>query len=76
MICDTEIDCDGTDESVCPYCGYEETDSWEISFHANNTAETDCGQCGKTYKVTRDFSVSYSSQKLPEPVTVESGKEA
>lgn len=56
-----EIDHSNTDEIVCPYCGYEDTDSWE------QTPETDiidCRDCGKKFLYNRDVLVTYTTKKL------------
>jgi DNA-directed RNA polymerase subunit RPC12/RpoP len=50
-----------TDLIACPYCGYEDRDSWEFS---DEDGEWDCRSCGATMLVSRHVSVSYSTQKL------------
>lgn len=64
-----EIDCDYTDEPVCPHCGEEYPVCEDWGWDANNEAETQCHECGESYKVTAHYSVSYSTEKL------EAGKE-
>lgn len=54
-----EIDCEGTDEIVCPYCGYEHGDSWE----ASNSGEDTCSSCGKSFFYERETTVKYSTTK-------------
>lgn len=58
------IDCDGTDEAVCPYCGCVQEGSWEffVDTSADSTVVS-CDGCGKDFDLTRDISVSYSSSK-------------
>lgn len=51
-----------TDDIVCPYCGEEVGDSWEIS---SDSDTYECGGCGKTFYYTRDVTVTYSTDKLP-----------
>lgn len=45
-----------TDALVCPYCGHEDSDSWELS---ESDANHQCGSCEKffTYEthITREF---------------------
>jgi len=55
-----------TDNAVCPYCGNVDKDSWEIDTGPgfDGDTQTDCGHCGRTYHVTRNVSVSYSTRKL------------
>ena len=55
-----------TTHPICPYCGNIERDAWEINFGdgMEGEAETDCGDCGKTYRVIREVEVSYSTSKM------------
>jgi transposase-like protein len=48
-----------TDLITCPWCGYEEQDSFEIG-----DGNFDCNECGKTYRVDHDVSVTYSTSKV------------
>lgn len=52
-------DTDGTSEIVCPWCGYESQDSWELP----DNDIRDCDNCGKTYRHYREVIVSYSTEK-------------
>lgn len=59
-----EIDCRYTDEIVCPYCGYEFSDSWEYADYSR--VEVECGDhlnCGKEFIVYPDVTVTYCSEK-------------
>jgi DNA-directed RNA polymerase subunit RPC12/RpoP len=47
-----------TDKITCPYCGYEDIDSWEF---AENNGNYTCSDCGKDFFVERDVEVTYSS---------------
>ena len=59
-----EIDCTNTSEVVCPYCGYESSDSYDYFYPGNtNDAEIECGECYKEFSVYRDIFVSYNSYK-------------
>jgi len=55
-----ELDFTNTDEIVCPYCGHEKSDSWEM---ADQEDSYECGDCGETFSYVRNISVSYTSQK-------------
>ena len=57
----SEFDTEYTDNVICPYCGYEDRDSWE---YGQDDFETKCSSCGKEMSVTRNISISYSSWKL------------
>ncbi len=55
------IDHECTDEVVCPWCGYEHQDSWELSA---DDAEWECDECGKPFNYSRYVSVTYSTSKV------------
>lgn len=61
-----EIDCSGTEEIVCPHCGYEHSDSWDMwgTDCNNNEEEMKCHSCEMTFGCERDFTVDYTSSKL------------
>lgn len=42
---------------TCPYCGYEDMDSFEL----DDEGETTCGKCGSEIKYERVVEVSYIS---------------
>lgn len=48
---------------VCPYCAYADVDAWELDFDGDDSIETDCGACDKTYIVVRHVSIEYSTRK-------------
>ncbi|ETA67402.1 hypothetical protein V7O61_08330 [Methanolobus sp. WCC1] len=54
------IDHEGTRNLVCPWCGYEDLDSWE--YH-HNSGDDMCKNCGKPFGYERDVSVSYTTWK-------------
>jgi hypothetical protein len=45
------------DNLTCPYCGYEDGDSFELS----DEGETDCGRCGSEIEYERVVEVKYVS---------------
>lgn len=51
-----KIDHEYTGEIVCPNCGQEERDSWEMS----DSGEVEC-DCGITFEYERHVEVTYSS---------------
>lgn len=59
-----ESDCWHTDELVCPYCGDEQSDSWE---HTREDGETDCGSCSRPFRYSRHVSVSYTTRPIMGP---------
>ena len=59
-----EWDCSGTDEMVCPYCGEEQSDSWEVPA---DDGDMSCGHCSRTFRYTRNVSVSYTTTPIVGP---------
>lgn len=57
-----EIDHDCTDEIVCPGCGVEWGDSWEVRSDDEDLGEQECDECGCQFYATRNISVSYSTE--------------
>jgi hypothetical protein len=55
------IDCSGTDELVCPYCGYEHSDSWERS----DEGDFQCFECEKSFVYTSYTSRTFTSHQAP-----------
>ncbi len=53
-------DTDYTHEITCPWCGYEQSDSWE----APDEDEHVCDNCGNEYSHTRDVEVTYCTEKI------------
>jgi len=42
----------------CPYCGYENQDSWECE---EQSEKYECGKCGSTFSYERQLTVEYNS---------------
>lgn len=58
-----EIDHEYTDELICPFCGHEEGDSWEVKPSDEDLGLRECDECGKYYYGTRNMEVTYSTEK-------------
>ncbi|HID0796030.1 TPA: hypothetical protein ACXDAB_003467 [Clostridium botulinum] len=56
-----DIDHEYTNEIVCPFCGYEFTDSWE--YGEEDLGLIECNECGKSFYTNREVSVTYSTCK-------------
>lgn len=56
-----KINTDYTRNATCPWCGYENVDSWELE-----DGEYDCGSCEKPFVVERQIEVTYSTFKPKE----------
>lgn len=65
------MDDDYCDDNLrCPFCGYEEKDSFELSYEDD---EYICPQCGSTLKYHREIKISYYVEVVEEkePLEVE-----
>ena len=60
MTFDTEF----TNNIVCPHCGDENGDSWELAMKDGEHEIQDCGSCNEQFEVYCDISISYSTEKL------------
>lgn len=54
-----EIDTQFTQEAVCPYCGAEQSDSWELE----DNDEYYCDECENDYLITRHTEITYCTHK-------------
>lgn len=69
-----EINCDCTGEPICPYCGSEQHDAWELGGYNSGDGDritTTCGVCEREFVTWRNVSITWSSDKV-EDVTGES----
>lgn len=55
-----EIDHEGTDEIVCPYCGYEFSDSWE---YYDEEDPMTCYGCSKEFYLQIHREISYDTYR-------------
>jgi hypothetical protein len=55
-----EINHEYTEEIVCPWCGYEFSDSWEWSDYDDNEK---CPKCNKSFSYERIVSCEYSTKR-------------
>lgn len=58
-----EIDHEYTRNIICPYCGYEFTDSWDIESN-EISFEWTCCECENDFNVERHEIVEYSTEKI------------
>ena len=54
-----EYDHKYTDEIICPYCGYEHHDSWEVT----GGGDMNCDECGKEFYYCENITVDYCTEK-------------
>ena len=52
---------------ICPYCGYEDRDSWELT---DDNEEHNCGRCGAVVSYERVVTVEYNSSPVKPPTVV------
>jgi transposase-like protein len=55
-----------TDEIVCPYCGNEHTDSWEVK---DDDGDFECHDCEQAFDYERVVTVEYCTSKKKETPT-------
>lgn len=60
----SESDCLCTHDPVCPYCGTEQSDFWEVS---GEDGEYECGECERTFMWSRYVEVTYSTKPIVGP---------
>jgi len=59
-----EIDHTYTKNIVCPYCGKENKNSWEVALGEEDMGIIDCGYCGEEFFASRIISIEYCTEKL------------
>lgn len=52
-----------TEEIVCPWCGYEYSDSCEFDFRDSDFKEIECEECGNIFEVEAVIKREYTSRK-------------
>lgn len=51
-------------EVICPYCGKEQMDSWELSGDDGEPDETECGSCGEGFSYVTHVEITYSTSQI------------
>jgi transcription elongation factor Elf1 len=59
-----KIEHEYTRNIVCPYCGYEDLDSWEVDSGEEDLGIIECGVCGKEFLASRVIDITYCTEKL------------
>jgi DNA-directed RNA polymerase subunit RPC12/RpoP len=63
----SELDCSLNDFIICPYCGYENHDSFEYA-DIRDTIDYTCPNCGKDCLLDApDISIKYTTHPKEEP---------
>ncbi|MGI5848797.1 MAG: hypothetical protein ACOX8Q_01795 [Christensenellales bacterium] len=69
-----KIDHEYTRNIVCPYCGYEDIDSWEVESGEEDLGLQTCGNCEKEFYAQRIVTVEYSTTEAEYGACSECGK--
>jgi predicted RNA-binding Zn-ribbon protein involved in translation (DUF1610 family) len=72
---DREIDHEYTKNIVCPYCGHENRDSWEVEPGQEDIGLTECGSCEKSFYAYRNITIDYSTKEAVYGQCKECGEE-
>lgn len=59
--------CCAADEPVCPYCGSEQGDFWEVSGNQESDGTTECGNCSRVFRWSCQVSVTYDTSPIIGP---------
>lgn len=51
----------GTQQAVCPHCGYVDPSSWELR---DDEDVTRCQNCGKPFRWSREIEVTYTTEAM------------
>lgn len=68
------INCEYTDEIICPHCGYEYSDSWEYGSDSEDIGLEECPECEKGFYATRRVEITYSTEKATYGTCLKCGK--
>lgn len=58
------IDCRHNHYPVCPYCGHDHPDAWELD---SDSGEMNCGVCNRAFSYSREIEVTYSTSPVMGP---------
>lgn len=62
-----ELDTWHENKIICPYCGYEFEESWEYETGGEiELEETECYDCEKTFHLSIEYDVQYTTTRLEE----------
>jgi hypothetical protein len=61
-----DIDTEFTDEPVCPSCGCKDVEWWDCSDARKDKEawDSECGNCGKKYRVVCHKAITFSTSEL------------
>lgn len=59
----TDINHEFTRNVTCPWCGHQDSDSWERHMNDGDCEEEECGKCGMPFVVSCIVTVEFSTEK-------------
>jgi transcription elongation factor Elf1 len=59
-----KIDHEYTKNIVCPHCGKEDNDSWEVQPGEEDLGVIECGYCGEEFIASRIIDITYCTRKI------------
>lgn len=59
-----EIDTKYTRDLICPYCGYAQSEPYELFLSGDDCDGVECGSCERDFDCERHVDISYSSYKI------------
>jgi len=69
------IDHKYTNNIICPYCGYEDFNSWEVESGDEDLGLLECSNCEKSFYAQRHIIIEYSTEKPTYGTCKHCGKE-
>lgn len=64
MTLENDIDHEWTRQIICPHCGFEHDDSFEISGNMSGNGIMECWECSKQFKWNCHIDVMYDTEKV------------
>ena len=53
-----------TRDPICPHCGKEYQDAWELRLDEDDVETLECGTCNEEFEVERVVTVEYSTRPV------------
>jgi hypothetical protein len=59
------IDTELTTYPICPYCGFQDKDNWELPFDGlEDTITFECKRCEMEHEIERKVTIYFTTSKL------------
>jgi hypothetical protein len=59
----TELDCFANRDPICPHCGHVFRDAWDLDLDDEQSTDTECGECERTFRIICHVKVTYTTKK-------------